>query len=106
MNPFRKKAVMPESVDVLPGSATKMPVPERHVVNGNRIVPPFPEGMKLALFGLGCFCGAERKFWQVPGVSSASVGRAAGSTPNPTYEEVSWGYTGNNEVVRVVYDPR
>ena len=106
MNPFRKKAVMPEPTDVLPGRATKMPVPERHAVNGNRIVPPFPEGLKLALFGLGCFWGAERKFWQVPGVYSTAVGYAAGSTPNPTYEEVCSGYTGHNEVVRVVYDPR
>ena len=81
-------------------------LPERHAVNGNRIVPPFPEGMKLALFGLGCFWGAERKFWQVPGVYSTAVGYAAGSTPNPTYEEVCSGYTGHNEVVRVVYDPR
>ena len=106
MNPFRKKAVMPEPSAVLPGRAPPLPVPERHAVNGNRIVPPFPEGTKLALFGLGCFWGAERKFWQVPGVYSTSVGYAAGSTPNPTYEEVCSGYTGHNEVVRVAYDPR
>lgn len=106
MNPFRKKAVMPEPSDLLPGRATQMPVPEGHAINGNRIVAPFPEGMKLALFGLGCFWGAERKFWQLPGVYSTSVGYAAGSTPNPTYEEVCSGYTGHNEVVRVVYDPR
>jgi peptide-methionine (S)-S-oxide reductase len=103
---FRKKAVMPDPADVLPGRATPMAVPERHAVNGNRIVPPFPEGMRLALFGLGCFWGAERKFWQVPGVYSTAVGYAAGSTPNPTYEEVCSGYTGHNEVVRVVYDPK
>lgn len=106
MYSFRKKAVMPDRADVLPGRSTPMSVPERHAVNGNRIAPPFPEGMKLALFGLGCFWGAERKFWQVPGVYSTSVGYAAGATPNPTYEEVCSGYTGHNEVVRVVYDPR
>lgn len=106
MYSFRKKAVMPDRADVLPGRSIPMSVPERHAVNGNRIVPPFPEGMKLALFGLGCFWGAERKFWQVPGVYSTSVGYAAGATPNPTYEEVCSGYTGHNEVVRVVYDPR
>ena len=105
MNPFRKKAVMPEPSDVLPGRTTRMPVSERHAVSGNRIVAPFPEGMKVALFGLGCFWGAERKFWQVPGVYSTAVGYAAGATPNPTYEEVCSGYTGHNEVVRVVYDP-
>jgi peptide-methionine (S)-S-oxide reductase len=105
MYSFRKKAVMPDPADVLPGRATPMPVPEKHFVNGNRIVPPFPEGMKLALFGLGCFWGAERKFWQLPGVYSTAVGYAAGFTPNPTYEEVCTGYTGHNEVVRVVYDP-
>ena len=105
MSVFRKKAVMPDPTDVLPGRASAMRVTERHAVNGNRIVPPFPEDTKLALFGLGCFWGAERKFWQLPGVYSTSVGYAAGSTPNPTYEEVCSGYTGHNEVVRVVYDP-
>ena len=106
MNAFRKKAILPDPADVLPGRATPMRVAERHAVNGNRIVPPFPEGTKLALFGLGCFWGAERKFWQLPGVYSTAVGYAAGSTPNPTYEEVCSGYTAHNEVVRVVYDPR
>jgi peptide-methionine (S)-S-oxide reductase len=106
MYSFRKQAVMPNSADILPGRATAMRVPEKHFVNGNRIVPPFPEGTKLALFGLGCFWGAERKFWQVPGVYSTSVGYAAGVTPNPTYEEVCSGYTAHNEVVRVVYDPK
>jgi peptide-methionine (S)-S-oxide reductase len=105
MYSFRKKAVMPDPADILPGRATPMPVPEKHFVNGNRIVPPFPSGTKLALFGLGCFWGAERKFWQIPGVYSTAVGYAAGGTPNPTYEEVCSGYTGHNEVVRVVYDP-
>jgi len=102
---FRKKAQMPEAADVLPGRATPMPVPSKHYVNGNRIAAPFPEGLQKALFGLGCFWGAERRFWQLPGVYSTAVGYAAGSTPNPTYEEVCSGYTGHNEVVLVVFDP-
>ncbi len=106
MYSFRKKAQMPAASDVLPGRATPMRVPEQHYVNGNRIVPPFPQGMKQALFGLGCFWGAERKFWQLPGVYSTAVGYAAGQTPNPTYEEVCSGYTAHNEVVLVIYDPR
>jgi peptide-methionine (S)-S-oxide reductase len=103
---FRKQAVMPDAADVLPGRTSPMTIPETHAVNGNRIVAPFPEGMKIALFGLGCFWGAERKFWKLPGVYSTAVGYAAGLTPNPTYEEVCSGYTGHNEVVQVVYDPR
>lgn len=106
MYAFRKKAVMPDPADVLPGRAVAMKVPERHYVNGNRIVPPFPEGVEQAMFGLGCFWGAERKFWQLPGVYSTAVGYAAGSTPNPTYEEVCSGYTGHNEVVLVMFNPR
>ena len=106
MYSFRKKAQMPDSADILPGRSTALPVPAKHYVNGNRIVAPFPEGMKQALFGLGCFWGAERRFWQLPGVYSTAVGYAAGSTPNPTYEEVCSGYTGHNEVVLVVYDPK
>jgi peptide-methionine (S)-S-oxide reductase len=102
---FRKKAVMPDPADVLPGRSSAMPVPELHYVNGHRIVPPFPAGMKSAMFGLGCFWGAERKFWQIPGVYSTAVGYAGGNTPNPTYEEVCSGYTGQNEVVLVVFDP-
>ena len=82
-----------------------MPVPERHVVNGHRLAPPFPDGMRFALFGLGCFWGAERRFWERPGVYSTAVGYAGGLTPNPTYEEVCTGLTGHAEVVRVVFDP-
>ena len=83
MYAFRKKAVMPDPADVLPGRSTPLKVPENHYVNGNRIVPPFPEGLEQAMFGLGCFWGAERKFWQLPGVYSTAVGYAAGSTPIP-----------------------
>jgi peptide-methionine (S)-S-oxide reductase len=102
---FRKRAVMPSPAEALPGRSTPIPVPEKHFVNGNRIAAPFPAGMKIAMFGLGCFWGAERKFWQLPGVYSTAVGYAGGYTPNPTYEEVCTGYTGHNEVVLVVYDP-
>jgi len=83
-----------------------MHVPERHYVNENLLSPPFPEGMQLALFGIGCFWGAERKFWQHPNVYSTSVGYAGGFTPNPTYQELCTGQTGHNEVVRVVHDPQ
>ena len=103
----KKKAVMPRPEEALPGRVEPIPgVPEHHFVNGNRIKPPFPEGLQLALFGLGCFWGAERKFWQQPGVYSTAVGYAAGYTPNPTYREVCTGLTGHNEVVLVVYDPQ
>ncbi|MEA5447161.1 peptide-methionine (S)-S-oxide reductase MsrA [Leptolyngbya sp. CCNP1308] len=101
-----KKSEMPAPNDALPGRATAMPVPEKHYVNGNRLAPPFPAGMELALFGMGCFWGAERKFWQLEGVYSTSVGYAAGYTPNPTYQEVCSGLTGHNEVVQVVFDPK
>ncbi len=97
---------MPSPEQALPGRSTAMPVPEKHYVNGNPIVAPFPEGMQRALFGLGCFWGAERKFWQTAGVYSTAVGYAAGHTPNPTYQEVCTGMTGHNEVVLVVYDPQ
>ena len=103
---FRKKKLdMPTRDEALPGRATKVSVPAQHFVNKHRLEPPFPAGMQTALFGLGCFWGAERKFWQTPGVYSTSVGYASGSTPNPTYEEVCTGLTGHNEVVRVVFDP-
>ena len=98
------KVVTPEQA--LPGRSEKMTVPASHFVNGARLEPPFPEGTELALFGLGCFWGAERKFWQTPGVISTSAGYAGGSTPNPTYREVCSGQTGHTEVVRVVFDPR
>lgn len=103
---LKKKAVMPSAGEALPGRGTEMRVPEEHHVLGTRMKPPFPQGLELAMFGLGCFWGAERKFWQQDGVYSTSVGYAAGMTPNPTYEEVCSGMTGHNEVVRVVYDPK
>ena len=100
------KLRLPTSDEALPGRAQRMPVPEQHFVTGARIVPPFPQGMKLAQFGLGCFWGAERKFWQVPGVYATAVGYSGGVTPNPTYEEVCSGRTGHTEAVLVVYDPK
>ncbi len=100
------KLKMPAPQEALPGRAQAMPVPERHFVNGHRMVPPFPEGLALAMFGMGCFWGAERCFWQLPGVYSTAVGYAGGYTPNPTYREVCSGMTGHNEVVRVVFDPK
>ena len=90
----------------LPGRKEKMRVPEKHFVNGNRLVPPFPAGLELAQFGLGCFWGAERIFWQTPGVYSTAVGYAGGDTPNPTYEEVCSGFTNHTEAVPVAYDPK
>lgn len=102
----RKKLQMPTADEALPGRSERMPVAARHFVNGNRLEPPFPDGMQLAMFGMGCFWGAEKKLWAVPGVYSTAVGYAAGLTPNPTYEEVCSGRTGHNEVVRVVFDPR
>jgi peptide-methionine (S)-S-oxide reductase len=103
---FGKKVTLPQPGEALPGRSTPMPVPEKHFVNGHSLVPPFPDGMELAMFGLGCFWGAERKFWQMSGVYSTAVGYAAGLTPNPTYQEVCTGMTGHNEVVRVVFDPQ
>jgi peptide-methionine (S)-S-oxide reductase len=102
---FDKKSAMPSAQDALPGRSTVMPVPAKHYVNGHPIKAPFPAGMELAMFGLGCFWGAERKFWQQAGVYSTAVGYAAGLTPNPSYQEVCSGKTGHNEVVLVAYDP-
>lgn len=100
-----KKTALPSRQEALPGRATPIIVTPTHFVSGHRIVPPFPEGFDIALFGLGCFWGAEKRFWQLPGVYSTAVGYAGGLTPNPTYREVCTGLTGHNEVVRVVYDP-
>ena len=100
------KTRMPAKADALPGRAESMPVPEKHFVNGARLKGPFPAGLEQAVFGLGCFWGAERKFWQLPGVYTTAVGYAAGHTPNPTYREVCSGMTGHNEVVLVVFDPQ
>lgn len=99
---------MPQMVtkeNALPGRATRMSLPEKHFVNQNSLLPPYPANMQQAMFGLGCFWGAERKFWQTDGVFITLVGYAAGFTPNPTYHEVCSGMTGHNEVVLVVYDP-
>ncbi|GEA25881.1 peptide methionine sulfoxide reductase MsrA [Microcystis aeruginosa NIES-4325] len=103
---FGKKLTLPTVREALPGRSEKMPVPSGHYVNGHPLQPPFPGGMESAMFGLGCFWGAERKFWQLDGVYTTAVGYAAGITPNPTYQEVCTGMTGHNEVVLVVYDPR
>ena len=105
MSFFRKTADVIDPERALPGRETAMRVPESHFVNRNRIVPPFPAGLETAVFGLGCFWGAERIFWNTPGVYSTAVGYAGGVTPNPTYEETCSGRTGHSEVVLVVYDP-
>jgi peptide-methionine (S)-S-oxide reductase len=102
----KTKSQMPKPEEALKGRTTAMPVPAKHFINGNPLRGPYPEGMETAMFGLGCFWGAERKFWQMPGVYTTAVGYAAGYTPNPTYEEVCSGRTGHNEVVFVVFDPR
>jgi peptide-methionine (S)-S-oxide reductase len=102
----RKSLAMPGPGEALPGRAAKMPVPDEHFVNGHRLTPPFPAGLETAVFGLGCFWGAERCFWQLPGVYSTAVGYAGGRTPNPTYEEVCSGATGHTEAVLVVFDPK
>jgi len=100
-----KKSEMPVASEALPGRQEKMVVLNQHFVKNTPIQKPFPDGMELAMFGLGCFWGAERKFWQADGVYSTAVGYAGGFTQNPTYEELCTGLTGHNEVVRVIYDP-
>jgi peptide-methionine (S)-S-oxide reductase len=103
---MRKKTAMPARADALPGRAAKMPVRDAHFVNGHPLKPPFPAGLETALFGLGCFWGAERCFWRLPGVYTTAVGYAGGYTPNPTYEEVCSGLTGHTEAVLVIFDPK
>jgi peptide-methionine (S)-S-oxide reductase len=103
--PTRKPLTIPSSADALPGRSDRMTITETHFVNGNRIAPPFPPGLQQAVFAMGCFWGAERKFWKLKGVYSTAVGYAAGHTPNPTYREVCSGMTGHAEVVLVVFDP-
>jgi peptide-methionine (S)-S-oxide reductase len=103
---FTKSLPIPSKEESLPGRDARMRVPEAHFVNGHRLEPPFPDGLAQAMFGLGCFWGAEKKFWQLPGVYSTAVGYAAGHTRNPTYREVCSGMTGHTEAVLVVFDPR
>jgi peptide-methionine (S)-S-oxide reductase len=100
------KLDLPTAEQALPGRESPMPVPEQHFVNGNPLQGPFPAGLETAIFGLGCFWGAERRFWQQPGVYSTAVGYAGGHTPNPTYDETCSGLTGHSEVVLVVFDPK
>ena len=102
----QKPMTIPAKDEALPGRATPIPTASHHFVSGNPLKPPFPAGMEIAMFGLGCFWGAERKFWQLPGVYATAAGYAAGVTPNPTYQEVCTGMTGHNEVVLVVFDPK
>lgn len=102
---WNKKLHIPSPVEALPGRTTAMPVPDRHAVLGTPLAPPYPPGLSRAVFALGCFWGAERKFWQAPGVYTTAVGYIAGHTPNPTYEEVCSGRTGHTEAVLVVFDP-
>ena len=103
---FRQKPrSIPSPADAIPGRAERMPVPDQHFVNQHRMAPPFPDGLERAMFAMGCFWGAERTFWKLPGVYTTAVGYAAGSTPNPTYREVCTGMTGHAEAVLVVFDP-
>ena len=105
MHLFRRQLRLPTAEEALPGRETPMEVPSRHHVLDAPLEPPFPDGLEQAVFGMGCFWGAERLFWEMPGVYTTAVGYAAGSTPNPTYHEVCTGQTGHNEVVLVVFDP-
>jgi peptide-methionine (S)-S-oxide reductase len=105
MSLFSSKSSMPSPQEALPGRSAAMQVPATHHVNGRSIVPPFPAGLEEAIFALGCFWGAEKHFWELPGVYSTAVGYAGGYTPNPTYKEVCSGRTGHAEVVRVIFDP-
>src|SRR3954469_3105963 len=100
-----KSLRIPTAAEALPGRSERMRVPDMHFINRHRLEPPFPDGFRTAMFGMGCFWGAEKKFWQVPGVYSTAVGYAGGHTPNPTYREVCSGMTGHTEVVLVVFDP-
>ncbi|MGA1580407.1 MAG: peptide-methionine (S)-S-oxide reductase MsrA, partial [Luminiphilus sp.] len=99
------KTALPDAASALPGRDAAMPVTDRHAVLGRTLLPPYPDGMASAMFGMGCFWGVERMFWGLPGVYTTAVGYAAGITPNPTYQEVCTGQTGHNEVVLVVFDP-
>lgn len=101
-----RKLAIPTAEEALPGRSQEMAVPAKHFVNGHALKGPFPAGLEQAIFGLGCFWGAERKFWQAPGVYTTAVGYAGGSTPNPTYQEACSGLTGHAEAVLVVYDPK